>query len=487
MSRATSRTASARSTLNAISGRTAPTIVPPADSWSPQGRSRAATPPDSDRRRAPPSRPAKERRAAAGNELAVQEERAAQLPADALGAAASRGARAVEIGGLDRNDRTTPPRRCADERPVTAQVDPLARDRHRRPRARRRSPVVADEREDRAVVVRLDVDVEQLRVPVERGADRVNRPRSRPSEKFGTASKGHRHGPYSRSREGVLRRARHRVRRVVRRDGSLRERDRPDWDEEIAALVATIERPAGGSTLDVACGTGFLTRHLRGEARPASTRVTRCSRSPRARAPRRDRPGDAIPLPFGDRAFERLFTGHFYGHLKEPERVALLARPDGSRTTRRRRLLGGALARRGRMAAASPQRRLHDGRSTSASSPARAWRRDWATARCCTKGSGSWSCARPRDATALVVSLLRLAPARPPRVPRLRRGRLPAGVVARDRASIRSARVHVRTGSGRRRGRRAPAPGAGARAGRYGAGSRSSTRRRSTPPSTARP
>ena len=33
---------------------------------------------------------------------------------------------------------------------------------------------------------------------------------------------------------------------------------------------------------------------------------------------------DAVPLPFPDRAFERLFTGHFYGHLEEPDRAAFL-------------------------------------------------------------------------------------------------------------------------------------------------------------------
>jgi ubiquinone/menaquinone biosynthesis C-methylase UbiE len=34
--------------------------------------------------------------------------------------------------------------------------------------------------------------------------------------------------------------------------------------------------------------------------------------------------GDALELPFGDRAFERLFTGHFYGHLEEPQRLRFL-------------------------------------------------------------------------------------------------------------------------------------------------------------------
>ena len=33
---------------------------------------------------------------------------------------------------------------------------------------------------------------------------------------------------------------------------------------------------------------------------------------------------DALPLPFADGSFERVFTGHFYGHLEEDERVRFL-------------------------------------------------------------------------------------------------------------------------------------------------------------------
>jgi ubiquinone/menaquinone biosynthesis C-methylase UbiE len=35
--------------------------------------------------------------------------------------------------------------------------------------------------------------------------------------------------------------------------------------------------------------------------------------------------GDALALPFADRSFDRVFTGHFYGHLVPAEREQFLA------------------------------------------------------------------------------------------------------------------------------------------------------------------
>jgi ubiquinone/menaquinone biosynthesis C-methylase UbiE len=106
--------------------------------------------------------------------------------------------------------------------------------------------------------------------------------------------------------------------------GLYAERDRPDWDADLAALTATLEALPAARTLDVACGTGFLTRHLRGELtcldQSAAMLEIAARRVPRAELVQ----ADAIPLPFPDGSFERLFTGHFYGHLEEPERVAFL-------------------------------------------------------------------------------------------------------------------------------------------------------------------
>src|SRR5207245_3178342 len=47
--------------------------------------------------------------------------------------------------------------------------------------------------------------------------------------------------------------------------GLFADRDRPGWDEERAQLATVIGDRPPLRTLDVACGTGFLTKHLRGE------------------------------------------------------------------------------------------------------------------------------------------------------------------------------------------------------------------------------
>ena len=106
--------------------------------------------------------------------------------------------------------------------------------------------------------------------------------------------------------------------------GLFADRDRPGWDAELTALQEVIAALPPLGTLDVACGTGFLTRHLRGE-------VVGLDQSPRMLAEaKRQAPratfveGDALRLPFPDASFDRVFSGHFYGHLREPERRRFL-------------------------------------------------------------------------------------------------------------------------------------------------------------------
>ena len=47
--------------------------------------------------------------------------------------------------------------------------------------------------------------------------------------------------------------------------GSFAERDRPGWSAEVEQLIGVVRALPPARVLDVACGTGFLTQHLRGE------------------------------------------------------------------------------------------------------------------------------------------------------------------------------------------------------------------------------
>ena len=100
--------------------------------------------------------------------------------------------------------------------------------------------------------------------------------------------------------------------------------DRPGWDEELRALERTLAALAPTRTLDVACGTGYLTRHLRGEItgldQSESMLVLARERVPHGSFVR----GDALELPFADGSFDRVFTGHFYGHLEHDDRLRFL-------------------------------------------------------------------------------------------------------------------------------------------------------------------
>jgi SAM-dependent methyltransferase len=107
--------------------------------------------------------------------------------------------------------------------------------------------------------------------------------------------------------------------------GLYADRDRPGWHEEVEELCEVVRGLAPGRVLDVACGTGFLTQHLRGEVAgldqsPAMVAAA-AERLPGARVVQ----GDAVPLPFAEGEFDRIFTGHFYGHLLEGERERFIA------------------------------------------------------------------------------------------------------------------------------------------------------------------
>jgi len=106
--------------------------------------------------------------------------------------------------------------------------------------------------------------------------------------------------------------------------GRFAERERPGWDNELDALRQALEGLPPARTLDVACGTGFLTRHLPGEVVGLDQSQTMLDEAQRQAPDATYARGDALELPFSDGAFERIFTAHFYGHLEQADREAFV-------------------------------------------------------------------------------------------------------------------------------------------------------------------
>jgi ubiquinone/menaquinone biosynthesis C-methylase UbiE len=107
--------------------------------------------------------------------------------------------------------------------------------------------------------------------------------------------------------------------------GQYAERDRPGWHEEVDALIGALAALPPARTLDVACGTGFLTRHLPGEVVGLDQSKSMLDEARRQAPKARFVQGDALDLPFEDGSFDRVFTGHFYGHLERADRERFLA------------------------------------------------------------------------------------------------------------------------------------------------------------------
>jgi ubiquinone/menaquinone biosynthesis C-methylase UbiE len=105
--------------------------------------------------------------------------------------------------------------------------------------------------------------------------------------------------------------------------GLFAGRDRPGWEEELAVVEDLVSSLPPTHTLDVACGTGFITRHLRGPvvAMDSSPGMLAASRATHDHTLVR---ADAFALPFRSESFDRVFTGHFYGHLDGAQRDRFL-------------------------------------------------------------------------------------------------------------------------------------------------------------------
>ena len=106
--------------------------------------------------------------------------------------------------------------------------------------------------------------------------------------------------------------------------GRYAELDRPGRHGEVEQLIGVLAGLPPARVLDVACGTGFLTRHLQGEVTGLDQSASMLEITASRGAGIRTVQGDAVPLPFEDGAFGRVFTGHFYGHLEPAERERFL-------------------------------------------------------------------------------------------------------------------------------------------------------------------
>jgi ubiquinone/menaquinone biosynthesis C-methylase UbiE len=104
-------------------------------------------------------------------------------------------------------------------------------------------------------------------------------------------------------------------------EGRFTARARPGWDEDVAAICRAVAALPPARTLDLACGTGFLTSQLRGDVtgldQSANMLAVARRRLPEAELVE----GDALAPPFPPGSFERVFSGHFYGHLDEGQRA----------------------------------------------------------------------------------------------------------------------------------------------------------------------
>jgi SAM-dependent methyltransferase len=264
--------------------------------------------------------------AASRGRIAVEENRQPELLADPLGEPTRCCAGATVVRGLHGNDgndvgRADPWMRAR----VAAQVDPVPRARDPGEQRVDEVRVVCDHCEDGTIVVGIGVDVENVRTT---GKRRVQR-----CERLGVSTLGevrHRFERQLHARTLGTVKAYY-DRRAPEYDdwwlgrGLYADRDRPGWDEELFTLGDVIAELPCARTLDVACGTGFLTRHLPGEVvgLDASERMLALARrqSPAARFVR----GDALALPFDDDSFDRVFASYFYCHLEDADRRRFLA------------------------------------------------------------------------------------------------------------------------------------------------------------------
>jgi ubiquinone/menaquinone biosynthesis C-methylase UbiE len=118
---------------------------------------------------------------------------------------------------------------------------------------------------------------------------------------------------------------------------------RPGWNEEVEQILSVLHSLEPAPTLDVGCGTGFLTGELPGAVigLDQSAQMLEVARKqvPHAKFVR----GDATRLPFPDRSFERVFASTLFSHLKPGLRLQFLA--EARRVARELVILDGSVAK----------------------------------------------------------------------------------------------------------------------------------------------
>jgi ubiquinone/menaquinone biosynthesis C-methylase UbiE len=106
--------------------------------------------------------------------------------------------------------------------------------------------------------------------------------------------------------------------------GLFARRNRPGWQREVRRLETVVANLPAVSTLDLACGTAFLSKRLRGDLTLLDQSEAMLALA-RERVPHADYiRADVPPLPFHDGRFDRIFTSHFYGHLRSEQRIEFL-------------------------------------------------------------------------------------------------------------------------------------------------------------------
>jgi demethylmenaquinone methyltransferase/2-methoxy-6-polyprenyl-1,4-benzoquinol methylase len=140
--------------------------------------------------------------------------------------------------------------------------------------------------------------------------------------------------------------------------GLYEEYTRPGWNEARTELEGWIAGLPPARMLDVACGTGFMTRHLRGEITGLDQSANMLDVA-RAQAPNAEFvQGDALALPFADGSFDRLFTSYFYCHLEEEDRERFLSE---ARRVARQLVVVGTVLTEGAQPQRWEERKLRDG------------------------------------------------------------------------------------------------------------------------------